>query len=468
MALSIAHVGTIDEGGGAAAVAGGLMRAANARGHRAWHLVGRKHSRDPQVVVLPDDTRPALRASGYAAAQASLRSLAGRFPDRGFGWLSRTLRLATHPRAARARRLGLDDFEFPATAALADLIGGDPDILHLHNLHGGYFDLRALPALSRRVPTVITLHDMWTLTGHCAHSLKCERWMSGCGQCPALHLDPAVRRDATDDNWRLKQSIYAASHLHIVSPSRWLSDKVEASMLMPAAASLRVIANGVDTSVFRPADRAEARRSLGLPADALIVMLTTGSRGSMWKDDRTLRETMRRLSREPFASPVLFVAVGRESAITGSHGASTHAVRFQHDPGVMARYYQASDIYLHAAHADTFPLAVLEAMACGAAVVATRVGGIAEQIAPAPLLALRAEASEAIGGATGVLVGPESGLEMADATALLLSRPEVRDRLAANARRSIEQSFTLERQVARYFELYAEILQSDRRIAATA
>jgi glycosyltransferase involved in cell wall biosynthesis len=465
MKLSIAHVGTIDEGGGAAAVAGGLMRASRARGHDAWQLVGRKRSADPQVVVLPDDDRPLFRATGYTAAQTALRRLAGRFPDRGFGRAGRVLRLITHPRALAARLRGLDDNEFPATAGLVDRAGVTPDIVHLHNLHGGYFDLRALARISARVPTFVTMHDMWMLTGHCAHSLKCDRWRSGCGQCPALHLDPPVRRDATDDNWRAKLAIYSRSTLHVATPSRWLGDKLNASILRPAIASTRVIPNGVDTAIFHPADRQRVRRALGLPPDAVIVMLTTGSRGSMWKDDATLRETMRRVGREHLGTPVLFLAVGRDSAVRGSHGAATRSVAFQYDPATMAQYYQASDLYLHASRADTCPLAVLEAMACGTPVVASRVGGIPEQITPAALATLHADPPAAIGDATGVLVAPESGAEMAEATGVLIARPDVRARLGHNAARSVTACFSLDRQVDRYLDWYGEVLAANRTAA---
>ena len=462
MKLSIAHVGTIDEGGGAAAVASGLARASRDRGHEAWHLVGRKHSTDPHVAVLPDDDRAFFRVTGYTALQQALRQLAGRFPDRGFGRAGRMLRLLTHPRAIAARFSGHDDNEFPATAGLLDRGGVTPDVVHLHNLHGGYFNLRALVEVSARVPTFVTMHDMWLLTGHCAQSLGCDRWISGCGQCPALHLDPAVRRDATHDNWRGKLGIYSQSRLHVATPSRWLADKLGASILRPAMASSRVIPNGVDTAIFRPADRHSIRRALGLPPESAIVMLTTGSRGSMWKDDATLRDTMRRIALAQRETPVLFLAIGRESAVTGSHGAETRSIAFEYDPRTMAQYYQAADIYLHASRADTAPLAVLEAMACGTPVIASRLGGIPEQIAPAPPLALRAEHPDAIGAATGVLVTPESGAEMAAALELLLRRPDMRRRLGDNAARSVAAAFSLDRQVESYLEWYNEVLASRR------
>lgn len=453
--LAIAQVGTIDEGGGAAAVAGGLMHGYAARGHRVWHLVGRKCSDDPNVVVVPDDDRPWFRASGYAAAQTMLRRLAGHYPDRGFGLASRTLRLATHPAALVARWQGREDFDFPGTAGLIDGLDARPDIVHGHNLQGGFFDLRELASLSARVPTVLTLHDMWLLTGHCAHSLDCARWQSGCGSCPDLKLDPAIARDATAENWRQKRAIYANSRLHVATPSRWLRDRVAGSMLAPAIRDLRVIPNGVDTRIFRPAARAQVREALGLPAGAFIALLTTGSRGSMWKDDRTLRAAMARLADQPATAPILFVAVGRESAVTSAGQAQTRSIPYQRDPRTMAQYYQAADVYLHAARADTFPLAVLEALACGTPVVATDVGGIPEQIRPVSLDAL---SRGDVGEATGVLVPPGDGSQMAFVVAALQANEPARERLAANGVADVRARFDLEQQVESYLSWYREII----------
>ena len=69
--------------------------------------------------------------------------------------------------------------------ALPDFGGPAADVLHLHNLHGGYFDLRHLPRLSPRLPVVVTLHDTWLTSGHCAYTLECERWRDGLRRLPA-------------------------------------------------------------------------------------------------------------------------------------------------------------------------------------------------------------------------------------------------------------------------------------------
>jgi glycosyltransferase involved in cell wall biosynthesis len=445
--LSIVQVGTVDHGGGAAAVARDLHRGYAARGHRSWQVVGRKQTGDRDVVVLPDDWRAPYRITGYTVAQSVLRSLAGRYPDRGFGMMSRALRLATHPSARMARANGEEDFEFPGTGTLLDLNGGAPDVVHAHNLHGGYFDLRALETISARVPTVITLHDMWMLTGHCAHSLDCNRWTTGCGQCPDLQLDPAIRRDATAENWRRKEAIFAASALHVATPSRWLRDRVSQSMLGPHVRDLRVIPNGIDTTIFRPADRRAARTALGLPVEGRLVLLTTGSRGSMWKDDRTLRGVMARLSADASTASTLFIAVGRESAVSGTGAARTLSIPFQRDARVMAQYYQAADVYLHAARADTFPLAVLESMACGTPVVATSVGGIPEQIDA--------------GQDAGVLVKRGDAAAMAAATIALLTDDHNRLRMGERAAAHARARFDVTTQVSAYLDWFEELVSDD-------
>ena len=126
----------------------------------------------------------------------------------------------------------------------------------------------------------------------------------------------------------------------------------------------------------------------------------------------------------------------------------------------MARCYRAADLYLHAAHADTFPLAVLEAMACGTPVVGTAVGGIPEQVRSATLAAVR---DGAVGDATGVLVPAGGADEMAEAAMAVLGREEPRARLGDNAVARVQAHYTLNRQVDAYLAWYGELIDGAAR-----
>ncbi|HEY3082185.1 MAG TPA: glycosyltransferase [Chloroflexota bacterium] len=442
----VLQVSTSDVGGGAEKIALSLHRAYRARGYESWLAVGAGGSSADGVVVMPNDAERGPWARAVIGAASPLRPLVGRV--RG-AWLARHLLVdyLAQPGRAIERLRGHEDFDFPATWRLLRLPPERPDILHGHNLHGGYFDLRALPWLSRQLPLVLTLHDAWLLSGHCAHSFDCERWRTGCGHCPDLTIYPAIPRDATATNWRRKQGIYARSRLYVATPSAWLAERVRASMLAAGTADLRVIPNGVDRTVFRRHDRAAARAELGIDPGALVLLFAAnGIRRNIWKDYRTLRAAIGLLAAQSPDLPLVLLGLGDNGPPERIGEAQVRFVPHQRDPAVVARYYQAADLYVHAARVDTFPTTVIEALACGVPVVATAVGGIPEQV--------RSLAHE---HPTGILTPPGDAAALARAVTDLLRDPALRGRLTANAAADAADRFDLGRQADAYLSWYAEV-----------
>jgi len=264
--MNVLQVSTTDTIGGAEKIAWNLFQAYRSRGHASRLAVGRKFSNDPDVLLIPNEKLQGSWYRGWLALSRYLESLDGRF--RGAWRLSDLIRGVAEPRKWLDQYRGIEDFHFPGTWHLLRLTSHVPNLVHFHNLHGGYFDLRVLPWLSQRIPVVVTLHDAWLFSGHCSHSLECERWKTGCGQCPDLTTYPSIQRDATNFNWRRKQEIYSKSRLYVTTPSRWLMNKVEHSMLAPAVVDTRIIPNGVDLTVFYRAETQATRAALGLPRRA--------------------------------------------------------------------------------------------------------------------------------------------------------------------------------------------------------
>ncbi|NTU70920.1 MAG: glycosyltransferase [Coriobacteriia bacterium] len=441
----ILQVSPRDVGGGAEKVALELHHAYIAAGLDAHLAVGTRSGDDPGVIELPRPAQSAWtrRLLAYADGLAN-----GQSTPSGARWaLDRGLRTLADPRHMSRVQKGLEDFDHPGTATIPSLVTPAPDLIHLHNLHGDYFDIRALPALSAARPTILTMHDVWTLTGHCAYPLTCERWRVGCGQCPDLTLPVAIRRDASAQNCRIKRiALSTSSSLRVATPSRWLTRMVEESGLSDKLAETRTIPNGVDTDVFSPGDKAKARQALGLPQDATIVLFAANAaKSSPFKGFETLAEALSGVVRAQTADGVVMVALGEQAPEGVIGGVPVHFVPFARDPQTVARYYRAADLYVHPALAESFGLAIAEAMACGLAVVASDVGGIPEVVRDHE---------------TGLLfpVGDAAGLSRA--VIALLGDRELRATMGLAGRDRATRELDFARQADAYLSWYEDILGS--------
>ena len=440
--LKIAQVSPRDIAGGAEKIAFDLFQSYMCSGYDAKLFVGDKLSTDPNVITLPNDKNRNLLARFWASNTGPVKAFKCRIP--GAVKLARYFTYMSEPRRLLDELCGHEDFNYPGTRCLMSMAGWKPDIVHCHNLHGGYFDLRALPEISHRVPVIITLHDAWTFSGHCAHSFDCDRWKSGCGNCPYLSIYPRVRRDATAYNYKVKDDIYKKSQLYITAPSKWLLDRAKLSIMRPGIVQAKLIPNGTDLKIFHPGDRLEARRQLKLPEDAYILLFIANSiRKNIWKDYETLRNAFSLLAKSYCDKQLIFLALGEESPPEKIGNAWIKFIPYEKNPAIMSLYYQASDVYVHAARVETFGNTIVEAMACGIPVVATAVGGIPEIVDP---------------GVTGYLTPCGDAGSMAERIDLLLSDEARRDNMGERAAQKAAREYDLEMCANRYLCWYREIL----------
>jgi glycosyltransferase involved in cell wall biosynthesis len=451
--MKILQINTSDTGGGAEAVAWQLFQEYRRAGHTSWLAVGNKSTCDDDIFLIRQDEFRNRWAQVWAGIAQRLEPLTGKI--RGADRLKKFCRIGIgQPTRWYHRLMGIEDYDYPGIRNTAAWLPSKPDLVHCHNLHGawlqdgGYFDLAALPQLSRTVPVVTTLHDAWLLSGHCAHSFGCERWKSGCGICPDLTIYPAVQRDATAHNWRRKQRIFAQSRLYVSTPSSWLMQKVEQSMLAPAIVESRVIPNGVNLDVFRPDDKRRVRTELGLPQNSKVVLFAAhGIRTNLWKDYKTMRDAVEMVGHRMGGEGVVFLALGEEGNAESIGRATIRFLPFVSDARKVARYYQCADVYLHAAHADTFPNTVLEAMACGVPVVATAVGGIPEQVAH---------------GRSGFLIPAGDAEAMGQYVRLLLEEEGRHRVISAQAAQIAKTRFDVNQQVQEYLNWYEQLTMSSK------
>lgn len=250
----------------------------------------------------------------------------------------------------------------------------DPDIVHIHNLHGYYVNYPMLmdDLTKTGTPIVMTLHDCWTFTGHCAHfdRVGCEQWKTRCRCCPQLHRYPVCyTRGDVGGNFDRKQAAFTApENLHIVTPSRWLAELAGQSFL--GKHPIRVIPNGVDTGIFRPTPGAT------LPKGRPIVL----GAANVWDETKGLSDfmTLARLLGDDFQ----IVLVGLTSRQKKALPPNILGICRTDSQTQLARLYSAADIFVNPTYEDTFPTVNLEAQACGTPVVTYASGGAPETLLP--------------------------------------------------------------------------------------
>ena len=157
-----------------------------------------------------------------------------------------------------------------------------PDIVHLHNIHGYYLNYPLLFQYLnvKNIPVVWTLHDCWPFTGHCAYFdyCGCDKWKNGCSHCPQKKTYPASYVfDRSRQNWLDKKHYFTLpARMEIVAVSNWLGGLIRESFL--GKYSVHTIYNGIDTSVFRPYPIAATRAKYGWDNDQIILLGVA----SMW------------------------------------------------------------------------------------------------------------------------------------------------------------------------------------------
>src|SRR5271157_2153465 len=355
----IVIVNTADKGGGAERVSMAVLDGFLELGLDAWLLVGNKTGNHARVISFY--TSPFFDYRPYADSQ--LLTVIGQ---------SRAL----------DRLLGFEDFNHPYSQRISEIAGSAPDLVLCHNLHGGYFDLRVLSGLSGRVPVAVRLFDSWLHTGHCAYSLGCSRWQSGCGQCPDLTIPPAISRDASRHNLLRKQEIFRQARLFASAESKWMLNRAKQSVLARGVIDWKHIPGGVDLETFFPGPRECARLALGLePADTLLLYVASYGSSNPYKEFDTVRRSLEHLYRQQPTRRVTLIVVGSSAPDEhiGPHILIRHVGSIESRPH-LASFYRAADVVVHSAIEETFGNVVAEAAACGAAIVLASGGGVLELI----------------------------------------------------------------------------------------
>ena len=259
---------------------------------------------------------------------------------------------------------------------LKKIVEINPDIIHLHNMHGYYLDIEILFRFlkSYKKPIVWTLHDCWPFTGHCAHFdyADCKKWQTHCQNCPEKRSYPkSVCFDNSYRNFEKKRTLLSnIDNLTLVTPSIWLSSLLKISFLRDYP--IRVINNGIDLDIFKPRE-SNFRERYNLNKHFLILGVA-----SVWNRRKGF-DTFLKLSKL-LSEDEKIVLVGLTKQQKKSLPVNILGIEKTNNAEQLAEIYTASDVFLNPTLEDNFPTTNLEAMACGTPVITYNTGGSPESI----------------------------------------------------------------------------------------
>lgn len=249
----------------------------------------------------------------------------------------------------------------------------DPDVIHLHNIHGYYINIEVLFKYLKTCGKKIiwTLHDCWSFTGHSAYcdAIDCKRWIDGCHQCPQVKEYPKSVVDFSELNWKKKRALFTRiPNMVIVTPSHWLENYVKQSFLKEYA--VKVIHNGIDTSQFYPMKN-DFRKVYNMEDKYILLGVAT-----TWDDMKGYSDFIK-LS-EMLDDSYKIVMVGLTDEQIKKLPPKILGIKRTASVKELAYIYSSADLFLNLTYCDNYPTVNIEAMACETPVLTYETGGSPE------------------------------------------------------------------------------------------
>jgi glycosyltransferase involved in cell wall biosynthesis len=316
----------------------------------------------------------------------------------------------------------------------------NPDIVHLHWTHNGFLSIESLAKFGK--PIVWTLHDMWAFTGGCHYTKECDRYMQGCGKCP--QLSSYKEQDLSWKVWKRKRKAWRDIELILVAPSQWMAKQAGQSPIF-ANCRIKTISNGIDVEIYKPIDKALARRILNLPEDLNLVLFGAGSTSSdPRKGFQFLIKALQHLDPQRWYQKLALMVFGESQSDTLPVDFETYYVGRLNDENSLALAYAAADVFVAPSIQDNLPNTVVESLSCGTPSLAFNIGGMPDMI----------KSKE-----NGYLADPFDTRALAEGLEWILEDSDRWQQLSANARIKAVENFSLNRQAETHVNLYQSLLE---------
>lgn len=262
------------------------------------------------------------------------------------------------------------------THRLIDIIRREkPDVVHLQCINGYFVNIYRLVSWLKKekIPTVLTLHAEFMYTANCGHALDCDKWLRGCGGCPRFHQETlSLLLDHTALSFRRMANAFRGvqKNLTVVAVSQWLEERAARSPIL-AQMPHQVIYNGIDTEVFSPIPREQARKLLGWPDGKIIFHATAmfSNQPGHLKGGSYVIQLAERLKKENVT-----IVVAGMAEISAPLPENLLYIGQVQDQKTLAACYSGADLTVIASQKETFSMICAESLCCGTPVIGFRAG----------------------------------------------------------------------------------------------
>ena len=314
------------------------------------------------------------------------------------------------------------------------------DIIHCHNLHHNYFNLKLLKKISKEKPVFWSLHDMWALTPHEAWIIKDElnniKFQ--------MEVKPRLIWNNRKHLIKAKEKIYKNSDLQIISTSNWFLHEAANSILKNQKHHL--IYNGINENIYKPFDKQKIRKKLGLPKDKkIITFMASGGRLNKQKGWRYAQEVIENYKKN---NNILFVCVGSTIKDSKLRNNNIRYIDYINNEVELAMYHSASDIFLNPSEAEAFCLILIQAMSCGVPSVTFPTGVAKDAIDHKK---------------NGYLATYQNGQDLINGINYILNLTKKQKKIMDElSRQKVREKFTLNKMIENHINLYKQILNSKK------
>jgi glycosyltransferase involved in cell wall biosynthesis len=313
------------------------------------------------------------------------------------------------------------------------------DVVNIHR-YFEMFSYLSMPAISQAKPVILTIHDMWSFTGHCYYSLDCDKWKAGCGRCAYLNTFPPIPRDNTRIEWNLKKRSYMRSNFVVVALCKWMMRMHKDSIL--SHFPIHYIPNGVDTEFYKPFSKDKCRWVFNLPQHKKILIFGAVNINNYIKGGDLIIDSLKKLP-DRIKKEIILLLFGKgNDTLFRSRGFETIHLGYINNERLKNIAFAAADLFLCPSRAEMHPLVILESMASGTPVVAFNIGGNPDVVRHR---------------LTGYLSEAENTEDFANGIVEMIEDDPLRTSCAVEGRNLIESEFSAQIQIEQYIQLYSQL-----------